>query len=322
MRFKDIILDMDKIAVIIPCYNEEISIGGVVSDAKKYLPEAKIYVYDNNSTDKTVEKALEAGATVRYEKKQGKGNVIRTMFSEIDAECYLIVDGDDTYDLKNAREMTRRVLEDKDDMVIGDRLHGNYYKENKRAFHNFGNNLVRDFVNLLFHAKNPDIMTGLRAFSYAFVKSFPSKANGFETETEMSIFAATNKLKISSIVIEYRDRQKGSVSKLNTVKDGFKIINLIFRLFIKHFPLVIFGILFLLFMALGLSFGIPAIINSVNDVNNTNVVALTLCSLSILISMVALIFGFILNHKNKQNSLKEKETINKKREELEAKLNS
>ena len=201
---------MDKIAVLIPCYNEELTIAKVVSDAKKHLPEAAIYVYDNNSTDKTAEEALKAGAIVRKEPRQGKGNVVRTMFREIDAEVYVMVDGDDTYGLELAPEMVRRVL-DGDDMVVGDRLSGAYYQENRRAFHNFGNDLVRFQINHLFHANIKDIMTGLRAFSYEFVKTFYIQSKGFEIETEMSAHAADKNLRVSSLPITYRAARRGAI---------------------------------------------------------------------------------------------------------------
>lgn len=307
---------MDKVAVIIPCYNEEASIEKVVSDAKHVLPEATIYVYDNNSKDKTVEKAMNAGGVIRYEKKQGKGNVVRTAFSEIDAECYLIVDGDDTYGLDYAPEMVRRILKDDDDMVIGDRLHGAYYQENKKPLHNFGNKIVRAFVNLLFHAKNPDIMTGLRTFSYAFVKSFPSNAGGFEVETEMSIFAATNHLKTSSLIIPYRDRQKGSVSKVNTVKDGLKILRLIFSLFVKHKSLLFYGILSAIFFGLGFGFLLYTVLGITDVVNASQIIGLVFESLSLAISLGCLITGLVMFFKDKKERHKEQETIKLKREEF------
>lgn len=222
---------MDKIAVLIPCYNEEKTIEKVVRDWKKELPEAVIYVYDNNSKDRTVELAEKTGAVVRHEYAQGKGNVIRRMFREIDAECYIMVDGDDTYPAEYAPEMIDRVLNKKKDMVVGDRLSSTYFTENKRPFHNFGNSLVRKSINLLFESDIKDIMTGYRAFSYQFVKSFPVLSKGFEIETEMSIHAVDKNMAIDNVVINYRDRPEGSVSKLSTYSDGFKVLNTIFRLF-------------------------------------------------------------------------------------------
>ena len=203
---------MDKIAVLIPCYNEEKTIAKVVSDVKKFLPQAVAYVYDNNSTDRTVELATEAGAIVRYEYAQGKGNVIRRMFREIDAECYLMIDGDDTYPLDCAQEMVDRVLQHQADMVVGDRLSSTYFTENKRPFHNFGNSLMRAGINSLFHANIKDIMTGYRAFSYEFVKTFPVFSKGFEIETEMTIHAVNYNMQVENVVVEYRDRPQGSES--------------------------------------------------------------------------------------------------------------
>lgn len=227
---------MDKIAVLIPCYNEEKTIGKVVCDAKAALPEATIYVYNNNSQDRTAEIAKEAGAIVRNEYMQGKGNVIRRMFREIDALVYVMVDGDDTYPMNAAPEMVKKVLEHNADMVVGDRLSSTYYKENKRPFHNFGNNLVRGAINKLFDCNIRDIMTGFRAFSYEFVKTFPVLSKGFEIETEMTIHAVYNNMQIENVVIDYRDRPEGSVSKLNTYTDGFKVLRTIFRLYRSYKP--------------------------------------------------------------------------------------
>lgn len=222
---------MDKIAVLIPCYNEEKTIAKVVSDVKKFLPQAVAYVYDNNSTDRTVELATEAGAIVRYEYAQGKGNVIRRMFREIDAECYLMIDGDDTYPLDCAQEMVDRVLQHQADMVVGDRLSSTYFTENKRPFHNFGNSLMRAGINSLFHANIKDIMTGYRAFSYEFVKTFPVFSKGFEIETEMTIHAVNYNMQVENVVVEYRDRPQGSESKLNTYSDGFRVIRKMMQLY-------------------------------------------------------------------------------------------
>ena len=218
---------MDKIAILIPCYNEALTIKKVINDFKLALPEASIYVYDNNSTDDTVKIAKNEGAIVRHEYKQGKGNVIRRMFREIDAEVYLMVDGDDTYPASNAREMVDLVLNRQADMVVGDRLSSTYFTENKRPFHNFGNSLVRYLINKLFDADIKDMMTGYRAFSYEFVKTFPVLSKGFEIETEMSIHAADKNLHIENIVVDYKDRPEGSVSKLNTYSDGFKVLMMI-----------------------------------------------------------------------------------------------
>ena len=234
---------MDKIAVLIPCYNESKTIKKVVSDFRQVLPEAVIYVYDNNSTDGTDEIARNAGAVVRYEYQQGKGNVIRRMFREIDAEAYIMVDGDDTYPAEHAREMVNKVLEKNVDMVIGDRLSSTYYEENKRPFHNFGNSLVQKSINTLFKSDIKDIMTGYRAFSYLFVKSFPVLSNGFEIETEMTIHAIDKRMFLENVVIDYRDRPEGSESKLNTYSDGMKVLFTIARLFRIYKPFSFFAIL-------------------------------------------------------------------------------
>ena len=233
---------MDRIAVLIPCYNESNTIEKVVTDYKKVLPDATIYVYDNNSTDNTGEIAEKAGAIVRQEYQQGKGNVIRRMFREIDAECYIMVDGDDTYPAECAPEMVEKVLERKADMVVGDRLSSTYYTENKRPFHNFGNTLVRKSINTLFKNDIKDIMTGYRAFSFQFVKTFPVLSKGFEIETEMSIHAVEKNMHVENVIIEYRDRPEGSESKLNTYSDGIKVLRTIFRLYRNYKPFGFFGI--------------------------------------------------------------------------------
>ena len=246
-----------KIAVLIPCYNESKTIKKVVEDYKKALPEADIYVYDNNSSDHTDEIAREAGAIVRYEYRQGKGNVIRSMFKDIDADCYLMIDGDDTYPAENAREMCDLVLNKKVDMVIGDRLSSTYFTENKRPFHNFGNRLVRGLINFLFESNVRDIMTGYRAFSYEFVKTFPVLSKGFEIETEMTIHALDKNFLLEEVKVGYRDRPDGSVSKLNTYRDGFRVLKTIGRLFKEYKPTIFFSLLSLLFLIISVGFGIP-----------------------------------------------------------------
>ena len=232
---------MNKIAVLIPCYNESKTIAKVVKDYKEALPEADIYVYDNNSVDETDKIAKEAGAIVRYERRQGKGNVIRSMFHQIDADCYLMIDGDDTYPAENARQMCDEVLSGGADMVIGDRLSSTYFEENKRPFHNIGNVTVRYLINKLFHSNVRDIMTGYRAFSRDFVKMFPVLSKGFEIETEMTIHALDKNMLLKEIPVTYRDRPAGSVSKLNTYSDGMKVIFTIFRLFRDYKPLLFFS---------------------------------------------------------------------------------
>lgn len=242
---------------MIPCYNESKTIKKVVEDYKKALPEADIYVYDNNSSDHTDEIAREAGAIVRYEYRQGKGNVIRSMFKDIEADCYLMIDGDDTYPAENAREMCDLVLDKKVDMVIGDRLSSTYFTENKRPFHNFGNRLVRGLINFLFESNVRDIMTGYRAFSYEFVKTFPVLSKGFEIETEMTIHALDKNFLLEEVKVGYRDRPAGSVSKLNTYRDGFRVLKTIGRLFKEYKPTIFFSLLSLLFLIISIGFGIP-----------------------------------------------------------------
>lgn len=254
---------MDKIAVLIPCYNEEKTIEKVVKDWKTELPEAVIYVYDNNSNDKTAELAQNAGAIVRHEYAQGKGNVIRRMFREIDAECYIMVDGDDTYPAEYGRKMANLVLEKNADMVVGDRLSSTYFNENKRLFHNFGNTLVRASVNRLFHTDIRDIMTGYRAFSFLFVKSFPVLSKGFEIETEMTIHAVEKNMRIENVVIEYRDRPSGSESKLNTYSDGFKVLKTIGRLYKNYRPFGFFGRISTVLMLVSMGLLIPEILHDI-----------------------------------------------------------
>ena len=251
---------MDKIAVLIPCYNEEQTIEKVVRDTKAALPDATVYVYDNNSTDRTAELAENAGAIVRHEYMQGKGNVIRRMFREIDAESYIMVDGDDTYPMEYAAEMIDKVLNHNADMVVGDRLSSTYFTENKRPFHNFGNSLVRSSINSLFKCDIKDIMTGFRAFSYQFVKTFPVMSKGFEIETEMTIHAVSNNMQVENVIVEYRDRPAGSESKLNTYSDGIKVIFTIIRLYREYKPFGFFGLLALVLVAVAFGFFIPVFI--------------------------------------------------------------
>lgn len=248
---------MDKIAVLIPCYNESQTIEKVVKDFKRVLPDSVVYVYDNNSNDGTDEIARNAGAVVKYEYQQGKGNVIRRMFREIDAECYIMTDGDDTYPAEFAPQMVEKVLNKKVDMVVGDRLSSTYFNENKRPFHNFGNSLVRKSINVLFKTNINDIMTGYRAFSYQFVKSFPVLSKGFEIETEMSIHAVAKNMYIENQVIDYRDRPTGSESKLNTYSDGIKVLRTIARLYRNYKPFAFFGILSAILGILGVAFFVP-----------------------------------------------------------------
>ena len=309
---------MDKIAVLIPCYNESKTIEKVVKDYKKVLPEADIYVYDNNSKDDTDKIASKAGAIVRYEYKQGKGNVIRSMFKQIDADCYLMIDGDDTYPKENAREMCELVLDGKADMVIGDRLSSTYFTENKRPFHNFGNRLVRGLINTLFKSNVRDIMTGYRAFSYDFVKTFPVLSKGFEIETEMTIHALDKNFLLKEIPVDYRDRPQGSVSKLNTYSDGFKVLKTIARLFKEYKPTIFFGLISLLFFIISVAFGTPVFVEYFKTGLVPRFPTLIFSGFMLIISILMLICGIILEVVvKKHRQLFELILINTKRENNE-----
>ena len=255
---------MSRIVVLLPCYNEEVAIGKVISDFQRVLPEAEILVYDNNSTDKSAEIAAAAGVKVIPVPMQGKGNVVRTMFRDIEADCYLMVDADDTYPAEVARELIAPVLEGRADMVTGDRLSTTYYDINKRKFHNFGNTLVCTMIKVLFKQRISDVMTGYRAFSRRFVKNFPVMNDGFELETEMTIFALERRLNILEVPVEYRDRPAGSESKLNTFSDGFKVIFTILRSLREYRPMFFFGVLAIICFALAIGFFIPVFIDFVN----------------------------------------------------------
>ena len=287
---------MDKIAVLIPCYNEEKTVEKVVKDARAALPEATIYVYDNNSSDRTVELAKAAGAVVRHEYMQGKGNVIRRMFREIDAQCYIMVDGDDTYPMEYAPEMVEKVLNHNADMVVGDRLSTTYFTENKRPFHNFGNSIVRNSINTLFKSDIKDIMTGYRAFSYSFVKTFPVMSKGFEIETEMTIHAVNNNMQVENVLIEYRDRPEGSVSKLNTYSDGIKVLFTIVRLFREYKPFKFFALLASVLTLLAVGFFIPVLIDWVNTGLVAKFPTLIVCGFVGLAAVQSLFAGLILNN--------------------------
>ena len=292
-----------KIAVLIPCYNESKTIEKVVKDYKNALPEADIYVYDNNSTDGTDEIARKAGAIVRYERKQGKGNVIRTMFREIEADCYLMIDGDDTYPAENAREMCDYVLNENADMVIGDRLSSTYFTENKRAFHNFGNRIVRWSINTIFRSKINDIMTGYRSFSYEFVKSYPILSKGFEIETEMTIHAIDKNFTLKEIPVQYRDRPEGSVSKLNTYKDGVKVIKTIATLFKEYKPGLFFNIISLFVFIIAAILAIPVFIEYMNTGLVPRFPTLIVSGLLVVISLLLTTTSILLQvivKKNKQ----------------------
>lgn len=292
---------MDKIAILIPCYNEEKTIGKVIKDFQHTLPEAVIYVYNNNSNDNTVKIAKEAGAIVRDEYTQGKDNVIRRMFREIDAECYIMTDGDDTYPAEDAPLMANLVLHHHADMVVGDRLSSSYFTENKRLFHNFGNTIVRKSINTLFHSNFKDIMTGYRAFSYEFVKTFPILSKGFELETEMSIHAVDKNMQVENHVIEYRDRPVGSISKLNTYSDGIKVLLTIGKLYRTYNPFGFFGIIALSLATIALCFFIPVI----HDYMLTGLVAkvptLIVCGFTIIAAIQAFFTGMQLQNNVQKN---------------------
>ena len=285
---------LDDIAVLIPCYNEAVTIEKVVKDFKNYLPEAKIYVYDNNSVDESASIAQNAGAIVRHEFQQGKGNVVRRMFQDVDAKCYIMADGDDTYPAENAPEMAELILKNNVDMVIGDRLSSTYFTENKRKFHNFGNTLVRNLINYIFKSNVRDIMTGYRAFSYRFVKSFPVVSQGFEIETEMTIHAIDKNMSIQNKIISYRDRPKGSTSKLNTFSDGFKVIKTILHLFCDYRPFYFFNIISFVLALLSILFFIPVF----NSYLKTGLVerfpTLIICGFGMTASILAFFSGMIL----------------------------
>ena len=295
---------MDKIAVLIPCYNESKTIAKVVADFKRVLPEAVIYVYDNNSSDNTAEIAKKAGAVVRHEYQQGKGNVIRRMFREIDAKCYLMADGDDTYPAEFAPEMIDKVLNQQVDMVVGDRLSSTYFEENKRPFHNLGNSIVRLSINLLFKSDIKDIMTGYRAFSYQFIKTFPVLSRGFEIETEMSIHAIDKNMSVENVIIQYRDRPEGSDSKLNTYSDGIKVLYTIFKLYRTYKPLMFFSGIAAFLGLIALVFFLPVLFNYLQTGTVDKIPTLIVCGFTIMAAIQAFFTGLTLQtmiSKNKQD---------------------
>ena len=295
---------MDKIAVLIPCYNESVTIEKVIKDWRKELPEATIYVYDNNSSDHTDQIAQNAGGVVRYEYRQGKGNVIRRMFREIDAEVYIMVDGDDTYPAEFGRKMVDMILRRHVDMVVGDRLSSTYFEENKRPFHNFGNSLVRKSINLLFKSDIKDIMTGYRAFSYQFVKTFPVLSKGFEIETEMSIHALDKNMYVENLVIDYRDRPDGSESKLNTYSDGVKVLKTVATLFKNYKPLAFFGTIALVLFIVALGFFIPVLVTYIKTGLVPSLPTLIVCGFTIIAAIQSFFSGLQLQtivQKNRQD---------------------
>lgn len=292
---------MDKIAVLIPCYNEAQTIAKVVQDTRKALPEAVIYVYNNNSSDDTAKLAEEAGAVVRSEYQQGKGNVIRRMFREIDAQCYIMVDGDDTYPMESAPDMVDKVLNHNADMVVGDRLSSTYFTENKRPFHNMGNSLVRGTINRLFDCDVRDIMTGFRAFSYDFVKTFPVLSRGFEIETEMTIHAIYNHMQIDNVIIQYRDRPQGSESKLNTYSDGFRVLGTIAGLYKNYKPMAFFGWLSAILAVLSVCFFIPVFHDYLITGQVAKYPTLIVCGFVMMASIQSLFSGLILSNMERNN---------------------
>ena len=291
-----------KTAVMIPCYNESATIKKVVCDFRRVMPHADIYVYDNNSTDGTDEIARAAGAIVRYEYNQGKGNVVRTMFREIIADCYIMVDGDDTYPAEAAIEFEQLVLDGKADMVIGDRLSSTYFEENDRPFHNTGNRVVRKFINMFFKSDLNDIMTGMRAFSYNFVKSFPISSKEFEIETEMSVFALMNSFKIEEIPVEYRDRIEGSESKLNTYTDGLKVIRMIFSLIRDERPLMYFTTISLLLLLIAAIHFFPILFRFFSTGVVVQIPSLIVISTVVIVATITFFTGVVLHVLKKQHA--------------------
>ena len=319
---------MDRIAVLIPCYNESKTVAKVISDFRRALPDATVYVYDNNSTDGTDVIARKAGAVVRYERQQGKGNVIRRMFQEIDADCYIMTDGDDTYPAECAAKLARHVLEEDADMVVGDRLSATYFQENRRPFHNLGNSLVRWSINTLFRNNIKDIMTGYRAFSYRFVKTFPVLSKGFEIETEMSIHAIDKNLRVVNEVIEYRDRPEGSQSKLNTYSDGLRVLRTIFRLYRTYKPLGYFSAIAAVLLAVAVGFFVPVLVEYFRTGLVERFPTLIACGFVAIMAIQSFYAGMVLrtiNHKNRQDFEMELQRVaferNMKRRGTEAKAN-
>jgi len=286
----------EKIAVLIPCYNEEATISTVIADFRRELPEAEIYVYDNNSTDTTYELAVACGAIVKKEPRQGKGNVIPQMFFDIDADYYLMVDGDDTYPAEAVHGLLDKLRSGEADMVIGDRLsNGTYFDENKRPFHDFGNNLVKNTITRLYKTKIRDVMTGYRGFNRIFVKSFPIMSSGFQIETELTIHALDKKFKLVELPIDYRDRPEGSESKLNTFSDGFKVIMMIVKMWKDYKPLMFFGIWTFFFFVFGLFAGVPVIREYMLTHFITRVPSAILSTGLMILALLSLVTGLILD---------------------------
>lgn len=286
---------MDEIAILIPCYNERLTIKKVIFDCSSTLPNAKVYVYDNNSTDGSAEIAKNAGAIVRFERKQGKGNVMRTMLREINAKCYVIVDADDTYDLSKVKDMCDLVLNEHIDMVVGDRLSSTYFNENKRLFHNFGNKLVLSIINKFFNTNIRDVMTGFRCLSYEFAKTFPVISKNFEIETEMTIHAVYHNMNIINTIIEYKDRPKDSPSKLNTVTDGIKVIKMIFSLYKNYKPFYFFSFIAIVLFIISTILFIPVFIEFLNTRLVSKIPTVVVCGFVYIISFLSFFTGVILS---------------------------
>lgn len=289
-----------KTVILIPCYNEEQTIESVINSFKKDMPHAEIYVYDNNSTDNSYQLAKKTEVIVRHEYRQGKGNVVRSMFRDIDADCYIMVDADDTYPSQSAKEMEELILTKQADMVIGDRLSSTYFDENKRQFHNFGNKLVRKFINILFKSDLSDIMTGMRAFSYEFVKSFPIQSKEFEIETEMTIFALNHNFLIKEMPINYKDREEGSESKLNTYSDGFKVVKIIFSFFRDTQPIFYFSLVTLILLIIAALYFFPILINYYATGYVEKIPTLIMVGIVAIIAVIIFFTGVIL-HVMKKN---------------------
>lgn len=282
------------VAILIPCYNEEVTIGKVVSDFRRVLPDATVYVFDNNSTDRTAQIAREKGAVVIKEPRQGKGHVVRAMFTQVDADIYVMVDGDDTYPAEAAVDMVDKVAEGYD-MVVGDRLSSTYFEENKRPFHNTGNRMVRAFINWFFHAHVHDIMTGYRAFSYSFAKTYPCLSRGFEIETEMTIYALDKDVRIFEMPIQYRDRPEGSESKLNTVGDGIKVLGTIFSMIRQYKPMPFFNVLGLILALIGVIMLVPVFATYTETGLVPRFPTLFVAMILILLACLLVIAGIILD---------------------------
>ena len=291
-----------KTAILVPCYNEAKTIEKVVSDYKKIMPHADVYVYDNNSTDGSDEIAKNAGAIVRYEYQQGKGNVVRSMFRDIEADCYIIVDGDDTYPAESAIEFEKLILSGQADMVIGDRLSSTYFEENDRRFHNTGNRLVRKFINVFFKSELHDIMTGMRGFSYNFVKSFPISSKEFEIETEMTVFALINNFKIKEMPIEYRNRIEGSESKLNTYKDGYKVISMIFALIRDEKPILFFSTITIILLIIAGAYFLPILFKYFSTGYVLKIPTLIMIATVVIVATIIFFTGIILHVLKKQHA--------------------